>query len=236
MDGSYTAAPRVEPSARKLRDISYDEMLELSSLGAQVLNPRAAELASVYDIPIVVASSFTNEAGTLIHGGVSMEQYNKVRSIAHDMDVAKVTVRGVPDHPGIAASIFEPLAEQHVSVDTIVQNASIEKLTDLTFTVSRDDLSKAVSIIEPLAKQIGATEVPADGELGAVSVVGTGIQSAPGYAARTFRSLSDAGINVDLISTGEIRITCIIRRGDVTKAVRALHKTFELEKAEPAAL
>ena len=236
VDGIYTADPRVEPSARKLRDISYDEMLELSSLGAQVLNPRAAELASVYDIPIVVASSFTNEAGTLIHGGVSMEQYNKVRSIAHDMDVAKVTVRGVPDHPGIAASIFEPLAEQHVSVDTIVQNASIEKLTDLTFTVSRDDLSKAVSIIEPLAKQIGATEVTADGELGAVSVVGTGIQSAPGYAARTFRSLSDAGINVDLISTGEIRITCIIRRGDVTKAVRALHKTFELEKAEPAAL
>ena len=233
VEGIYTADPRIEPNARKLLDISYDEMLELSSLGARVLNPRAAELASEYDIPIIVASSFSDEPGTLIHGGVSMEQFNKVRSIAHELDVAKVTVRGVPDRPGIAAGIFEPLAEHHVSVDTIVQNTSVEKLTDLTFTVSVHDLPKAMSVVEGLSEEIGATEVVADDAVGKVSVVGTGIQSAPGYAARTFRSLSDAGINVDLISTGEIRITCIIKRDDVEKAVRALHKTFELEKAEP---
>jgi aspartate kinase len=211
-------------------------MLELSSVGARVLNPRAAELAAVHGIPIVVASSFTDEPGTLIHGGVSMEQFNKVRGIAHDLDVAKVTVRGVPDRPGIAAAVFEPLAEHHVSVDTIVQNASVEKLTDLTFTLSVGDLPKAVPVVEGLAKEIGAAEVVADDGLGKVSIIGTGIQSAPGYAARMFRTLSDAGVNVEMISTSEIRITCIVRRSDVEKAVRALHKAFELEKAEASEL
>jgi aspartate kinase len=236
VDGVYTTDPRVEPSARKLRDISYEEMLELSAMGAKVLHPRAVELGAVYDIPIVVASSFSEEPGTLIHGGVTMEQFNKVRSIAHDLDVAKVTVRGVPDRPGIAAGIFEPLAEHHISVDTIVQNASVEKLTDLTFTVSVDDLRKAAPIVERLAKEIGAAEVVTDDGLGKVSIVGTGMLSAPGYAARMFRTLSDAGVNMEMISTGEIRITCIIGRPDVEKAVQALHKAFELEKAEPSEL
>ena len=162
-----------------------------------------------------------------------MEELNKVRGIAHDPDAAKVTVRGVPDRPGIAASIFEPLAEHHVSVDTIVQNTSAEQLTDLTFTVAGADLSRAVPIVERVAKEIGAREVVADAELGKISIVGTGMQSTPGYAARMFRTLSDAGINIDMISTGEIRITCIIQRSDVEKAVRALHTAFELEKAEP---
>jgi aspartate kinase len=152
------------------------------------------------------------------------------------MDVAKVTLRAVPDRPGIAAAIFEPLAEHHVSIDTIVQNASLEQLTDLTFTVSSDDLPKATPIVEKLAKEVGAREVVAESGLGKVSIVGTGMQSAPGYAARMFRALSDAGINIDIISTGEIRITCIILRDDVEQAVRALHKAFELEKAEPHAL
>jgi len=236
VDGVYSADPRLEPSARKLRDISYEEMLELASLGARVMNPRAVELGAVYDIPIVVASSFKDEPGTLIHGGVSMEQYNRVRGIAHDLDVAKVTVRGVPDKPGIAAGIFESLAERHIAVDTIVQNASVEKLTDLTFTVHANDLSKAVEVVEGQAKEIGAREVVADGSLGKVSIVGTGIHSAPGYAARMFRTLSDTGINIEMISTGEIRIACIIRRSDVDKAVRALHKAFELEKADASEL
>ncbi len=233
VEGIYTADPRVEPSARKLRDISYEEILELAAVGARVVHPRAVELGAVYGVPIVVASSFTEEPGTLIHGGVDMEQFNKVRGIAHDLDVAKVTVRAVPDRPGIAAGLFEPLAEHYISVDTIVQNTSAEQLTDLTFTVSRDDLAKAVPIIERVAKEIGASEVVANDALGKVSIVGTGMQSAPGYASRMFRVLSEAGINIDMISTGEIRITCIIRRSDVEKAVRALHQAFELEKAEP---
>src|SRR3989337_186801 len=134
-------------------------MLELSALGARVINPRAVELGAVYDTPILVASSFNEEPGTLIHGGVSMEQYNRVRGIAHDLDVAKVTVRGVPDRPGIAAAIFEPLAEHHISVDPIVQNASVERLPDLPFPVAVDDLPKAVPIVERVAKEIGAAEV-----------------------------------------------------------------------------
>ena len=236
VDGVYTADPRVEPKARKLRDISYDEMLELAAVGAKVLHPRAVELGAVYGVELVVASSFTEEPGTLIHGGVTMEQFNKVRGIAHDLDVAKVTVRAVPDQPGIAATIFEALAEHQISVDTIVQNASVERLTDVTFTVAGDDLRKAAPIVEQVAKKIRAAEVVADEGLGKISIVGTGMQTAPGYAARMFRALSDAGINIDMISTGEIRITCIVHRSDVEEALRTLHKTFELEKAAPGAL
>ena len=236
VDGIYSADPRIEPNARRLRDISYEEMLELSSLGAQVLHPRAAELAMVFDIPIIVASSFEEGPGTLIHGGVTMEQFNKVRGIADDPHVAKVTLRGVPDQPGIAAAIFEPLAEHHISVDTIVQNASVERLTDLTFTLASSDLPKAKQIVEEVAKQIGAGEVLAEDHVGKVSIVGTGIQSAPGYAARMFRTLSDAGINMEMISTSEIRITCIMKDTDVEKAVRALHAAFEMEKAEATEL
>ena len=161
-----------------------------------------------------------------------MEQFNKVRGIAHDLDVAKLTIRGVPDRPGIAAAIFEPLAEAHLSVDTIVQNASVEQLTDLTFTVSRGDLPKAMPIVERVAREIGAPEVVADEHLGKVSIVGTGMQSAPGYASRMFRTLFEEGINIEIISTSEIRITCIVHESQVTKAVRALHHAFELDQGE----
>ena len=236
VDGVYTADPRIEPNARKLNDITYDEMLELASKGSKILQARSVEIAAVYNVPLLVASSFNEEPGTLIHGGIDMEQFNRVRGIAHDLDVAKVTVRGVPDQPGIAAAVFEPLAEHHLSVDVIVQNASSEGLTDLTFTVSKADLDRAVPIIEGVAKRIHAAEVTADDKVGKVSIVGTGIQSAPGFASRMFRCLSDAGINIEMISTSEIRITCIVREDKVADAVRALHKAFELEKAEPAEL
>ena len=232
VEGVYTADPRIVPEARKLNEISYDEMLELASVGAKVMHSRAVEVGGVYNIPILVASSFKEASGTLIHGGVSVEQFKKVRGIAHDLDVAKVTVRHVPDQPGIAAAIFEPLTEAHVSVDTIVQNASEEKLTDLTFTVSRTDLRKALSVIEKTAKEIGAREVVSDEKLGKVSIVGTGMQSAPGYASRMFRTLSDAGINIDMISTSEIRITCIVEEDRVKDAVKALHKAFALDTPE----
>ncbi len=161
-----------------------------------------------------------------------MEVRNKVRSIAHDLDVAKITVVGVPDRPGIAASIFDPLAKAGVSVDTIVQNASVENITDLTFTVTRNDVSEAMKVVKPIASSIGARECVSDSSLGKVSIVGTGMQNTPGFAARMFRALSDEAINIQLITTSDIRITCIIDEDRVTDAVRAMHRAFELEIEE----
>ena len=159
-----------------------------------------------------------------------MEVRNKVRGIAHDLDVAKVTVVGVPDRPGIAAAIFEPLAKANINVDTIVQNASIENITDLTFTVAKDSLAEAISLIEPIAQSIGARECVSDSKLGKVSIIGTGMQNTPGFAARMFSALSEKGVNIQLISTSEIRITCIIDEDKVKDAVKALHRAFELEE------
>jgi aspartate kinase len=232
VEGIYTTDPRVEPKARKLKDIGYEEMLELAAVGAKVMHARAVELGAVYNMPILVASSFKEVPGTLIHGGESMEQFKRVRGIAQDLDVAKVTIRGVPDQPGIAASIFDPLAKAHVSVDTIVQNASVEQLTDVTFTVSRKDLHKVLPIVQEASRRIGAADVVADDKLGKVSVIGTGMTTAPGYAARMFRTLFEEGINIEMISTSEIRITCIISESKVPEAVRALHRAFELDKEE----
>ena len=232
VDGIYTTDPRIEPNAQKLKEIGYEEMLELATYGARIMHNRAVELGKVYNMPILVASSTRDVPGTLIHGGTEMvEQRNKVSGIAHDSDVAKVTVRGVPDRPGIAASLFGPLSDAGISVDTIVQNASAEKITDLTFTVARNELDKAMRLAQPLAKQIGAGEILSDVSLAKVSIVGAGMQSGPGYAATMFRTLFDAGINIELITTSEIRITCIIDESKVAEAVRALHKAFELEQA-----
>ncbi len=232
VEGVYTADPRLVPEAKQLSEISYEEMLELASHGAKVMQPRSVELGELYNIPILVASSFTDNPGTLIHGGVSMEVRNKVRGIAHDFDVAKITVVGVPDRPGIAAAIFEPLAAANISVDTIVQNASIDNITDLTFTVTRGQLDDVMKVIQPIAKEIGARECVSDAALGKVSIVGTGMLNAPGFAARMFSSLSEKGINIQLISTSEIRITCIIDEDKVKDAVRALHRAFELDVEE----
>ena len=159
-----------------------------------------------------------------------MENRNKVRGIAHDMDVAKITITGVPDRPGIAAGIFLPLAKAGVSVDTIVQNAGANNFTDLTFTISRNDLNKAMEIITALAKEIGAKECLSDSKLGKVSIIGTGMQNTPGYAAKMFQTLYMQNINIQLITTSEIRITCIIAEDKVKEAVKALHKAFELDK------
>jgi aspartate kinase len=232
VEGVYTTDPRIEPKARKLKDIGYEEMLELAAVGAKVMHARAVEVAAFYDMPILVASSFKEVPGTLIHGGVSMEQFRKVRGIAQDLDVAKITIRAVPDQPGIATRIFEPLANAHISVDTIVQNASVEQLTDVTFTVSRRDLHKALPIVQEACRGIGATDVVTDDKLGKVSIIGTGMTTAPGYAALMFRTLFEEGINIELISTSEIRITCIVDESKVPEAVRALHRAFELDKDE----
>jgi aspartate kinase len=230
VEGIYTADPRFCSDARKLKEIGYEEMLELTSSGNKVLHIRAVELAGAYSMPILVASSFNDSPGTLIHGGDFMEVRNKVRGIAHDLDVAKVTLTGIPNQPGIAAAIFDPLAKAGISVDTIVQNAFMENATDLTFTVSRGDLKKANEVIKSIAKSIKAKDVVTDAKLGKVSIVGTGMQNTPGYASKMFNALSQAGINIQLITTSEIRITCIIDEARVKDAVLALHRAFELEK------
>ena len=231
VEGVYTADPRLVPEARPMPEIGYEEMLEMASYGAKVMNSRAVELGELFAVPILVASSFTDSPGTLIHGGVSsMEVRNKVRSIAHDLNVAKITVVGIPDRPGIAAALFEPLAKANISVDTIVQNASLNNITDLTFTVTRSQLDKAMRVVESTAKSIGARECVSDSKLGKVSVIGTGMQNTPGYAARMFQTLSEEGINIRLIATSEIRITCIIDESRVNDSVSALHRAFQLDE------
>jgi aspartate kinase len=229
-DGIYTADPRVVPEAKRLAEIGYEEMLELATYGNKVMQPRAIELAELYHIPILVASSFNNNPGTLIHGGVSMEVRNKVRSVCYDLDVAKISVVGIPDKPGIAASIFVPLAKAGISVDTIVQNSSVNKIADLTFTVTKAQINDAMKVAKPIAKKLGASDIVSDTGLGKVSIVGTGMQNTPGFAAKMFDTLSSNGINIELISTSEIRITCIIKESKVKEAVRALHKAFETEE------
>jgi aspartate kinase len=229
-DGIYSADPRVVPEAKRLAEIGYEEMLELATYGNKVMQPRAIELAELYHIPIRVASSFNDNPGTLIHGGVSMEVRNKVRSVAYDMDVAKISVLGIPDKPGIAASIFVALAKAGISVDTIVQNSSVNKLANLTFTVTKDQINDALKVTKPIAKKLGASDIVSDTELGKVSIVGTGMQNTPGFAAKMFDTLSSNGINIEMISTSEIRITCIVKESKVKDAVRALHKAFETEE------
>jgi aspartate kinase len=234
VEGVYTADPRIVPEAFKRRMIGYEEMLELATYGAAVMAPRAVELGQVYGMPILVASSSSDAAGTLICKEGSMELQNKVSGIAQDTNVAKIMIIGVPDKPGSAKDIFEPLARANISVDTIVQNAGIDRVTDVTFTVSRTDVLKALSIIEPVSKEIGAQGVTSDKTLCKVSIVGTGMQNTPGYAARMFRALAEAEINIELITTSEIRITCIIEEGRVRDAVQALHRAFEVEFQQAA--
>lgn len=233
VQGIYTTDPRIEPNARCLRDIAAEEMLEAAQQGAGVMHPRAVELGLLYNIPILVASSqaeFGSGGGTLIRREVQMEPENRVRTIALDRDVASVTLRHVPDRPGIAAQLFGPLADAGISVDTIVQNASELQLTDMTFTVSRNDWQETQEISKPLADELGAADVVLKHDLVKVSLIGTGMQSGPGYAATMFRSLSDAGINIELITTSEIRITCLVNADRGEEAVRVLHSAFELDQ------
>lgn len=232
VDGIYTADPRLVPKARKLTNIGYQEMLELASYGAK-MHPRSIELAAAYRVPIYVASSFNNATGTLIHQGPDeslMENRIKVTGIACSTHLAKITVRSVPDRPGIAAALFEPLAQAGMSVDTIVQNTSLEHTTDISFTVSRTDLTEALEQMERVSEAIGAGGVVSDATLASVSVVGSGMQNTPGYASRMFRILADGNINIDMITTSEIRISCVINEDQVAKAVQLLHRGFQLEE------
>jgi aspartate kinase len=236
VEGIYTADPRLVPKARKLDEIGFEEMLELASYGAK-MNPRSIELGMVYDVPILVASSFSDVPGTLIHKDADMNTHvgeirNRVRGIATDTNVAKITVLGVTDRPGVAASLFEPLSKADISVDVIVQNASEGGATDLTFTIKRTDLTRALEVVETVAKGLGSRGVTSADKLAKVSIVGTGMQDAPGYASRLFRALADNGINIEMITTSDIRITCIVDESRVAEATRALHSVFQLENPD----
>ena len=229
--GILTADPRVVPEARLLATISYDEMIELASLGARVMHPWAVELGEMYDMPIRVRSTFAEGAGTLITRRAAMEQSKRVRGVAAEEDVAKLTLVGVPDRPGVAAAIFSPLAEKGISVDVIIQNVSLHGVTDLSFTVAGGDLLAAEKLVKKISKEIGAEGVMTDAGVAKVSIVGTGMLGQPGIAARMFEALAAAKINIEMISTSEIRITCIVARERARDAVRALHRAYKLDQA-----
>jgi aspartate kinase len=230
--GIYTADPRLAPAARQLDVIGYEEMLELAHQGAQVMQTRAVELGWVNGVVIEVLSSFEDAPGTLIKEDPLVEQRNKVRGLAHDRNVAKVTLVEVPDQPGVAARVFAPLADAGINVDMIVQNIGHGGSTDLSFTIPQVELAKAKRILEPVARELGFREMTTDTSVAKVSIVGAGIQNAPGYAARMFAALADAGVNIEMISTSEIRITTIIAEDALETALRALHAAFELERPE----
>ena len=231
VDGIYTTDPRLTNQARKLAEIGFQEMLEMAVLGAK-MNPRSIELGAVYDMPVYVASSFSNEPGTLIHGGEhTMEVRKAVTGIAVDRNVGKITVRGVIDRPGVAAGLLQALADAGISVDVIVQNASSDGTTDFTFTVAEANVNQAADVLGANSK-VQHTEIVEGSNLAKVSIVGTGMENAPGYAAKMFSTLAGIGANIDMITTSEIRITTIINKDQVQKAVQALHDAFELEKSE----
>ena len=225
VDGVYTADPRIVPAARKVDEISYEEMLELSASGAGVLMSRSVEFGRRFNIPIHVRSSFNDNAGTWVKE-TTMEQA-VISGIAHDTSEAKLTIRGVPDFPGIAAQLFEPMAAADINVDMIVQNTSTDGTTDISFTVPKSTLDRARSIASGIAESMNARSVDVDAGIGKVSLVGAGMKSHPGVAAGVFRALADASINIGMISTSTIRISCVVDEADTERAVQVLHERFD---------
>jgi aspartate kinase len=231
VDGVYTADPRTVPNARKLARISHDEMLELASLGAGVLQSRSVEFAKKFGVPLVVRSSFTDAPGTEVcEESKVMDTMEgvRIRGATINKSEAKVTVVGVPDRPGVAARLFSEMAKQHINVDMIVQNVSHEGRTDMSFTVAHDDLEKAMATVEGLQNELGAQAVEGDHNIAKVSVVGVGMRSHFGIASTMFQALADAGANVQLISTSEIKISAVVAAEDGDAALRAVHDAFEL--------
>jgi len=230
VDGVYTADPRLVPKAKKLDVVSYDEMLEMASLGAKVLQIRCVEFAHKFQMPLVVKSSYIEGGkGTLICKEDSNMEQPVVSGIMCDKNQAKITLKEVPDQPGIAANIFEPIADAGLSVDMIIQNISAEGHTDLSFTLGREELNEAMVIMEKVAKKIRAVNVSADSKIAKISIVGAGMRSHSGVAARIFKSLSKAKINILMISTSEIKVSCIIEQKHTKVAVNALHTAFGLD-------
>jgi aspartate kinase len=230
VDGVYTADPNLVPAARRLEKISYEEMLEMASLGAKVLQSRSVEFAAKYGVPVEVNSSFKEGKGTLVTSEDADMEGVAVSGVTGDRYQAKITVVGVPDRPGIAARIFGPVAEANIVVDMIIQNIGQGALTDISFTVPRPDLGKAVGLIQRVAKEIDAKSVTVVESIAKVSLVGVGMRSHSGVAAKMFDVLSREGINIMMISTSEIKISCVIDEKYLELAMRALHSAFELER------
>jgi aspartate kinase len=230
VDGVYTADPRVVPNARKLHAVSYEEMLELSAAGAKVLMLRSVEYARNHGVLVHVRSSFSGIEGTWIREEDERMEQAIISGIAHDTSEAKVTIAGVPDHPGTAARVFRPLADGGVNVDMIVQNASSDGRTDIFFTLPKDDMNKAAPILRSVCEQVGAENVSTDPDIAKVSLIGAGMKTHPGVAADMFDALADAGINIEIISTSSIRVSCVIRATEVERAVRAIHDKFSLSE------
>ena len=233
VDGVYSADPRIVKDARKMQEITYYEMLEMARLGAGVMQPRSVEMGKYFNIPIHVRSTFTNKPGTLIREEYTMEEKDFViRGVAHDDKVAKIAVLGVPNNPGIAHAIFSALAEANIDVDVIVQSIrNIEKnVTDMVFTVAASDLSQAKKIVDGVADKLNAIAVLIEEDVSKVSIVGAGMLGNPGIASRMFGALSEAGVNIDVISTSEISISCLIKASQLKEAVNAIHKEFFPQK------
>ena len=227
--GVFTADPRIVPQARKLAKVHFDEMLEMAGAGSRVLAMRSVEFARNHDVPLHVRSAFTWEQGTLVSNEEPSVEDPIISGVVTDMTEAKVTVLGVPDQPGVSAALFEPLAEANVNVDMIVQNTSTEGTTDISFTMPMADLAEAKSIVQKVAEQIGATKVTHDDDIAKVSLVGAGMKSSPGVAAKMFRVLADEGVNIQMISTSTIRVSIIIPSADMERAAIALHTAFGLD-------
>ncbi len=235
--GVFTADPRVVPDSRQLRTVSYDEMLEMAATGAKVLQLRAVEYGRNHGVRIAVKSSFDSNEGTLIWEGDRMMERAIVSAVTHDEDESKITIFGVPDRPGIAATVFRALADAQINVDMIIQNVSEEGTTDISFTVPGSDLVSARKVVEGLMRTLKARGTACDEQIAKLSLVGAGMKSHPGIAARMFEILADENINIDMISTSSIKISCVIAQDDIKRAVRTLHSGFQLdldpEKARP---
>ena len=230
VDGVYTTDPNVCNNARRLDKISYDEMLEMAMTGAKVLQPRSVEMAKKYNVPVYVKSTFSDKGGTLVTKEDKDMEKEIISGITYDRDQAKITVVHVPDKPGVAASLFTPLSEHNISVDMIIQNVSAEGFTDLTFNVSKKEMKEAQKIVNATAKAVGAKKVEVDDDVAKVSIIGVGMVSHSGVAAKMFTTLANEGVNIIMISTSEIKISCIIQRKYTELAVTALHDAFGLEK------
>jgi aspartate kinase len=230
VEGIYTTDPRVEPKARKIDAITYDEMLEMASLGAQVMQARSIEVAKKFNVPIHCRSSFSGNPGTMIIKEVKRMEEVVLSAVTLNRNEAKITICDVPDRPGIAAKIFKELAGAGVNVDMIVQNVSHLRQTDISFTTGKSEAMKAVKLIKKVAKNIGTGEVLEDEDIARVSIVGVGMKSHPGVAATMFETLAKNKINIEMISTSDISISCIIKNQLAEKAVRALHEEFGLSK------
>ena len=231
VDGVYTTDPRIEPRARRMNQITFEEMLEMASLGSKILQIRSVEFAGKYKVPLRVLSTFEDGDGTLItlDGGENME-HALISGIAFNRDEAQLTVSGVPDHPGIAANILGPVSEANIEVDMIVQNIGGEGLTDFTFTVHRSDYKRALDVLRCVSSQINAKNILGNEEIVKVSIVGVGMRSHAGIAAKMFGILAEEGINILMVSTSEIKVSVVIEESNLECAVRALHSGFELEK------